>query len=257
MTPTAGSPQPGERLRKSQGISAVGVTRTFPGGAGIHDVTITVRPGTIHAIVGLNGAGKTTLMKVLLGMLRPAAGEVRLDGIPLGALPAPAWSRVGHVIEHPLAYGDLTVRENLLLAARLHGLSAAAAGQTVDVALAGFALEPYAPVRSRRLSAGNRQRVGLAAAMHPRPRIVVLDEPTSTLDPAGVLLLREALRSRRAAGAAVLVSSHHLDEVARIADRITVLNSGRVIGTLDPADADLERAFFARVLADDHDRGLA
>ena len=141
-----------------------------------------------------------------------------------------------------LAYGDLTARENLLLSARLHGLTAGVAAGAVDTAIGAFGLEPYAEVRVRQLSAGNRQRVGLAAAMQHHPRVVVLDEPTSTLDPAGVLLLRDALRTRRAAGAAVLVSSHHLDEVARIADRITVLNAGRVIGTLDPTGADLEQA---------------
>lgn len=241
----------------SAGLSASAVTRTFRGGAGIHDVHIEVRPGTIHALVGLNGAGKTTLMKVLLGMLRPTAGRVLLGGTDLRKLPAAAWSGVGHVIEHPLAYGDLTARENLLLSARLHGLTAGVAAGAVDTAIGAFGPEPYAEVRVRQLSAGNRQRVGLAAAMQHHPRVVVLDEPTSTLDPAGVLLLRDALRTRRAAGAAVLVSSHHLDEVARIADRITVLNAGRVIGTLDPTGADLEQAFFASVLADDQERGQA
>ncbi len=238
-------------------LSATGVTRTFRGGAGIHDVTIEVRPGTIHALVGLNGAGKTTLMKVLLGMLRPTAGQVVLDGIRLRKLPAAAWAGVGHVIEHPLAYGDLTARDNLLLAARLHGLSPAIAADVVDAAVDTFTLGAYATVRVRRLSAGNRQRVGLAAALQHHPRIVVLDEPTSTLDPAGVLLLRDALRARRAAGTAILVSSHHLDEVARIADRITVLNAGRIIGTLDPAGTDLEQSFFDRILADDQERGRA
>jgi len=111
-------------------------------------------------------------------------------------------------------------------------------------------------VRVRRLSAGNRQRVGLASALQHHPRILVLDEPTSTLDPAGVLLLRDALRRRAAVGAAILVSSHHLDEVARIADRITVLNAGRVVGALDPGAADIERAFFQLVLTDDERRGL-
>ncbi len=239
------------------GLTADAVTRTFPGGAGVHDIDLDVLPGTIHALVGLNGAGKTTLMKLLLGMLRPAAGEVRIDGVPLRGLPASAWSRVGHIIEHPLAYGDLTTRENLLFAARLHGLSASAAAGTVEAALDGFALESYADVRLRRLSAGNRQRVGLAAAMQHHPRVLVLDEPSNTLDPRGVMLLRDALRRLRSSGGAILVSSHHLDEVARIADHITVLNAGRVIGTLDPAGADLEKALFARLLADDQEQGRA
>lgn len=236
------------------GLAARGVTRLFPGGAGVREIDLDVRPGEIHALVGLNGAGKTTLMKLLLGMLRPTAGDVRLDGTPLSRLPAFAWAGVGHVIEHPLAYSDLTVRQNLLLAARLHGIPAIGVAPTVDAAIGELGLTPYAAIRARRLSAGNRQRVGLAAALQHHPRILLLDEPTSTLDPAGILLLRDALRLRAAAGAAILVSSHHLDEVARIADRITVLNAGHVIGTLDPGLADIEQAFFQRVLADDQTR---
>jgi ABC-2 type transport system ATP-binding protein len=105
------------------------------------------------------------------------------------------------------------------------------------------------------LSLGNRQRLGLASALQHGPRIIVLDEPTNALDPAGVILLREALLQRAAAGAGILVSSHHLDEVARIADRISVINQGRLIGFLDPHGVDIERSFFGLVLADD--RGAA
>lgn len=238
----------------TEGLVADGVTRIFRGGAGVHEVDLQVRPGEIHALVGLNGAGKTTLMKLLLGMLRPTAGEVRLEGIPLRTMPSASWTGFGHVVEQPLAYGDLTARENLMLSARLHGLTGAEASAVVDQAITELGLERYAEVRARRLSSGNRQRVGLASALQHRPRVLVLDEPSSTLDPAGVLLLRDALRIRAAAGAAILVSSHHLDEVARIADRITVLNAGRVIGALDPEIADLEQAFFQRVLADDRNR---
>lgn len=108
--------------------------------------------------------------------------------------------------------------------------------------------------RFRHLSQGNRQRVGLAAALGHRPRLVVLDEPTTALDPASVIVLRETLRHLARDGAAVLVSSHHLDEVARIADQITVMNAGRLIGELDPHAPDLERVFFQRVLDDDQQR---
>lgn len=235
----------------SVGLAARGVTRVFRGGAGVHEIDLAVRPGEIHALVGLNGAGKSTLMKLLLGMLRPAAGVVLLDGTPLHAVRAHNWAGIGHIIEHPFAYGDLTARENLLISARLRGLDPATASTTATTALNELGLEAYADVLARRLSSGNRQRVGLAAALQHHPRIVVLDEPGSALDPAGVLLLREALRVRATAGSGILVTSHHLDEVARIADRITVINAGRLIGELDPATPDLERAFFARVLADD------
>lgn len=236
------------------GLVAAAVTRTFPGGAGVHGVDIAVRPGEIHALVGLNGAGKTTLMRLLLGMLRPDAGTITVDGMPLRTLPPAVWARVGQVSESVPAYGDLTTRENLVLFARLHGLARGAAAAAAAAAMDEFAISPYADVRARRLSSGNRQRLALAAALQHDPHVVVLDEPTNTLDPAGVVLLRESLRVRCSRGAAILVSSHHLDEVARIADRISVVNAGRVIGTLDPGGLELERSFFALVLADDESR---
>jgi ABC-2 type transport system ATP-binding protein len=119
------------------------------------------------------------------------------------------------------------------------------------LALSRSSLEPYASRRVRTLSLGNKQRVGLVAALQHDPSIIVLDEPTNSLDPAGVIRLRESLLRRAGDGAAILVSSHHLDEVARIADRIVVMNAGRLIGELDPATPEIERAFFETVRADD------
>ena len=108
-------------------------------------------------------------------------------------------------------------------------------------------LHRYAAVRARRMSLGNKQRLGLAAALQHNPDLIVLDEPTNALDPSGVILLREALLRRASAGDGVLVSSHHLDEVARIATRISVIADGRIIGTLDPDGIDIGRAFFSLV----------
>jgi ABC-2 type transport system ATP-binding protein len=238
-------------------IEARGLVREFGGGAGIHGIDLTVEPGEVHAIVGLNGAGKTTLMRLLLGMLRPDHGEARVDGVDIQKAGPDAWRGVGHLVDHPLAYAELAARANLHAAARLHGLGHREAAAAADAVIAEFDLARYADVRTSRLSLGNRQRVGLAAALLHRPHAIVLDEPTSALDPSGVILLRESLLRRARGGAGVLVSSHHLDEVARIADRITIINDGRAIGTLDPAGVDLERAFFAAVHADDRARSAA
>ena len=238
-------------------IEARAVVREFRGGAGVHGIDLTVAPGEVHAIVGLNGAGKTTLMRLLLGMLRPARGEVRIDGVDVRRAGAETWHRVGHLVEHPLAYPELDARANLLSAARLHGLGRRDAVAAVEAVITEFDLARYADVRTSRLSLGNRQRVGLAAALLHGPQLIVLDEPTSALDPSGVILLRESLLRRVSVGAGVLVSSHHLDEVARIAHRITVINDGRAIGALDPGGTDLERAFFAAVHADDLARRAA
>ncbi len=232
-------------------VQADAVTRRFPGGAGITGIDLHVASGQIHALVGLNGAGKTTLMRVLLGMLRPDQGTVTINGRPLASAD---WSRVGHLVETPLAYGELDGRANLVLAARLHGASRNQATRMAEAVMAELNLTGYAGVRARRMSLGNRQRLGVAAALQHDPQVIVLDEPTNALDPAGVILLRDALLRRAEAGAAILVSSHHLDEVARIARRITVINAGRVIGALDPHGVDIERSFFALVHDDDTHR---
>jgi ABC-2 type transport system ATP-binding protein len=233
-------------------IAARGLTRHFADGAGIADVDLDVAHGEIVALVGLNGAGKSTLMSLLLGMLRPQAGSASIDGVDVRRAGRTVWARVGHLVDAPLAYPELTVRANLELNARLRGAPDARA--LAARALTDFRLDAYRERRMRTLSLGNGQRVGLAAALQHDPEVIVLDEPTNGLDPAGVILLRERLVARAAAGAGILVSSHHLDEVARIADRIVAVNAGRMIGELDPHAAELERVFFEHVRVDDERR---
>lgn len=226
------------------------VRRRFAGGAGVEHLTFRIDAGEIVALIGLNGAGKTTLMRLALGMLRPDHGVVRLFDRPLADLPRTAWAQVGALIEMPPAYPELTVRQNLHVASLLRG----GAGDTVAQALETWNLARVADRRFRHLSLGNRQRTGLAVAMQHRPTLIVLDEPTNALDPASVILLRDQLTRSAAAGAAVLVSSHHLDEVARISDRVLLMNDGRLIGELDTAGTDLEHAFFERIREDDERR---
>lgn len=235
-------------------LAARGLTRLFSASAGVRGIDLDVAPGEIHALVGLNGAGKTTLMRLLLGMSRPGSGAVRLLGQDLRDAGAELWTRVGHLVEHPLVYGEFDTTTNLALAARLRGVPRSRVAESVRRVVDELDLGHYATVRARTLSQGNRQRLGLAAALLHHPRVIVLDEPTNALDPAGVIALRESLLRRAADGAGILVSSHHLDEVARVADRITVLNRGILVGTLDPAGADIERAFFALVHQDDRNR---
>jgi ABC-2 type transport system ATP-binding protein len=181
-------------------------------------------------------------------MLRPDHGTVSIAG---RSLEHADWSAVGHLVDYPLAYRELTCRQNLALGARLHGVVPTAIPRMVGTAIEVLHLGQYAERRAGKLSLGNKQRLGLASALQHDPSFIVLDEPTNTLDPAGVILLREALLRRSAGGAAVFVSSHHLDEVARVADRISVLNAGRIIGSLDPHGIDIERAFFDLVHSDD------
>ncbi|MGX6511175.1 ABC transporter ATP-binding protein [Rhodococcus sp. SJ-2] len=220
----------------------------------LDDVTTEVRPGEVHAFVGLNGAGKTTLMRLCLGMLEPDEGTVRVDGRAPTTMAARYWTGVGHLVETPFAYPELSVTENLCMTGRLAGLSTRAARAAADRGIEELALTPWAMTGARKLSLGNRQRLGLAAALIADPRLLILDEPTNALDPAGVVLVRTQLQRCRERGAAVMVSSHHLDEVARVADRITVVGAGRIVGSLDPDGIDLERQFFELVYRDGETR---
>ena len=237
-------------------LDVSGVRRSFGTEVAVDGLDLTVRTGEIHAIVGLNGAGKSTLMRLMLGMLRPDAGTVwlRLPGtaeVAAWRAPAPTWAGVGHLVEAPPAYPELTVTEMVVAAARLRGLSRAAALPAAQRVVRALELGHWADRRTKALSMGNRQRLGLACAAVHDPSLLVLDEPSTALDPAGVLLVRTWLQRTRDAGTGVLVSSHHLDEVARMADRITVIHRGRTVGTLPPGGVDLERQFFAMVYASD------
>lgn len=227
------------------------VSHAFGGRAALDHLTLTVLPGRVTALIGLNGAGKTTALRALTGRLRPTHGVAKILGHDPAAMPVDVARRFGHVVETPLVYPELTVTENLRCAARLHGLARQAAASAADAAVGRMGLGPWRHTRARALSMGNRQRVGIAGATLHLPTALILDEPTSALDPQGVVLVRELVRGLADDGAAVLVSSHHLDEVARVADEIVVLHGGRDVGRLEPGGTDLEQRFFAMVLEAD------
>ncbi|HEX8864807.1 MAG TPA: ABC transporter ATP-binding protein [Lentzea sp.] len=191
----------------------------------VDDLSLDVAAGEIYALLGLNGAGKTTTIRMLLGMVRPTSGSVALLGEPR------PWARVGHLVEGPAAYPELTVVENLSVAARLRGLSGR---RQIDEVVERLKLTAYAGQRARTLSMGNAQRLGLAKALLHRPELLVLDEPANGLDPAGVAEIRDLLRDlSREHGVTVLLSSHILTEVARLATRVGVLHRGRLVRELD------------------------
>jgi ABC-2 type transport system ATP-binding protein len=173
-------------------------------------------------------------------------------GCPVADADRAVWSRVGHLIETPARYGELTVAESVYSAARLQGWDRPSARVAAAAIIADLELDHWQHRATRTLSLGNRQRLGLAMALAHRPDVLVLDEPSNSLDPLGVVRIRELLRMRTSEdGASVLVSSQHLDEVARMADRILLLHHGRIIGGLDPHGADVEHQFFQRLLQAD------
>lgn len=232
-------------------LAAGRVARRFGTEQALDGVNLVVRRGEVVALVGLNGAGKTTLMRILLGMLRPDRGWTEIFGEATAAADSATWGRVGHLIEHPPRYDELTVEEVLYASARLQGRPRGDARRLMAEAVDQLELEHWRRRRTGTLSLGNRQRLGLAAALIHRPEVLVLDEPANALDPLGVVRVRELLRAAAERQAAVLVSSHHLDEVARMADRVVVLHGGRLLGELEPRGQDVERAFFERVLQAD------
>lgn len=233
------------------------VRHSFGGQPALTGFDIEVSAGEVVAMVGLNGAGKTTALRALAGRLRAEEGSAAVLGHDPIGLPARAARHFGQFLGAPLAYRELTVRENLLAAGRLHGLDRAGVVGAADVAIERFQLAGWAGRAAGTLSAGNWQRLGVACATLHGPRALILDEPTNALDPAGVVIVRDLVRALASRGAGVLVSSHHLDEVSRIAGRIVVVHGGRVIGTLTPGGTELERRFFAMVLDADMGRGEA
>ena len=214
----------------------------------LHNVTVTSRgitrlnfsvaAGEIVALIGRNGAGKTTLLRLALGLIRPTAGTVRRT---VGN------GDIGQLIDAPFCYPELTVAQNLRMHAWLYGIDP---GRVTDSSNR-WELQPYRDRLFRKLSLGNKQRVGLAGAFQHQPRLIVLDEPTNALDPMGIVTLRTVVKEQAAAGCGVVVSSHHLDEVAAIAHRIVVVNSGHIITELSPTTPQLENRFFQAILSDD------
>ncbi len=240
-----------DNQRAEAGVAAEGLSRSFGSEPAVVDVDLVLLPGEIHALIGLNGAGKTTLMRLLLGMLRPDRGRAVVLGWDVGKAGGQVWRRVGHLIEASFGYPELTVVENLWAAARLHGLPRAAAREAIDQQVEQLELGHWAHRRTGALSAGNRQRLGLGCALISDPPVLVLDEPTTALDPVGMLVVRQILQRAAGRGATVLVSSHHLDEVARTADHLHVMHRGRLVGSLSPRGIDLERSFFNLILSVD------
>jgi ABC-2 type transport system ATP-binding protein len=197
----------------------------------VSSVNLRVKRGEIYGFLGLNGAGKTTTIRALLGMIRPSAGDVKVLGKPVGPGGRGPWSQVGYLVESPSAYPELTVRENLEIARRLHRIADSRATTRV---IKQLGIQPYADRKAGALSTGNLQRLGLARALLHEPELVILDEPANGLDPAGVVEIRELLASlAREKGVTIFMSSHILTEVDRLATRIGIIHAGKLIEELD------------------------
>ena len=224
---------------EAQAVELIGIGKRFPGVVANHDVDVTIRPGTVHALVGENGAGKSTLMKILYGVQRPDEGTIRIGGTEV-ILKSPTDAiehGVGMVFQHFMLADNLTVLENIVLGAeKLHGIGDDARAEIGRISERfGFGLEP--DVLVEKLGVAARQRLEITKVLYRGARIIILDEPTAVLVPQEVDALFDNLRGLKDAGNSVLFISHKLDEVLAIADDITVMRRGTTVGTADPATA--------------------
>ncbi|WP_344679085.1 ATP-binding cassette domain-containing protein [Saccharopolyspora taberi] len=189
-------------------------------------MTFSVRAGEMFGFVGSNGAGKTTTMRIALGVLAADSGEVRWNGAPLDLRTR---RRIGYMPEERGLYPKMKVADQLAYLGELHGLSRKRAARSAAEWIERLGLTARRDEEVQKLSLGNQQRVQLAAALVHEPEVLVLDEPFSGLDPVAVDVMSEVLRERCAAGVPVVFSSHQLDLVQRLCDRVGIVRSGRMV----------------------------
>jgi ABC-2 type transport system ATP-binding protein len=214
-------------------IQARGLTRYYGEFAALNDVSFDVGAGQIVGLLGRNGAGKTTAFKILAGLIQPSAGTVMIDGVDVATAPDSFKARIGFLPERPPVYEDMTVTAFLAHAGRLKGMSAADVARRIPEVVELAALQGREKQVIGTLSHGFRKRVGIAQTVLHDPKLIVLDEPISGLDPKQIAELRPVIR-RLGEGRVVLVSSHILSEVGHTCDHILVLHGGKLVaeGTL-------------------------
>ena len=205
-------------------ISVTGLTKHYGERRAVDDLSFELRAGRVTGFVGPNGAGKSTTMRMMVDLTRPDRGEVRYDGVRFADLTHPSRT-VGAVLDARCMHPGRTARNHLRVAAALSSIPVA----RVDEVLADVGLESVADERAGRFSLGMRQRLALASSLLGDPRVLLLDEPANGLDPDGIRWLRIRLRRFADAGGTVLVSSHLIAELAKLADDLVVVGAGKLI----------------------------
>jgi ABC-2 type transport system ATP-binding protein len=215
----------GERVMPEPGLEIDAISKRYGTVVALEKMTFDVRPGELFGFVGSNGAGKTTTMRIALGVLSADAGEVRYAGEPVNY---ETRRHIGYMPEERGLYPKMKVGEQLTYLARLHGMSSSDAKASTERWTERLGVAARRDSEVQQLSLGNQQRVQLAAALVHEPRILVLDEPFSGLDPVAVDVMSAVLREKAATGVPVVFSSHQLDLVERLCDRIGIVRSGRM-----------------------------
>lgn len=217
------------------------LTKRYGNDGGVMDVNLKVRRQGIYGLLGPNGAGKSTILKLIVGLLRPTEGKIFFEGHPMSREDL---SEVGALIESPALYPNLTARENLKVQTLLSDLPDERIREVLDV----VDLKNTGNKKVGQFSMGMKQRLGIAAALLNRPKLLILDEPVNGLDPFGIRELRELIRRFPEEGMTVILSSHILPEVAKTVDTLGILHEGKLIyqGEPDPGE-DLETFFMNTV----------
>ncbi len=205
-------------------VTTTELTRRFGSVTALDRLTVELPPTGVIGLVGPNGSGKSTLIRILLGLIRPTEGSASVLGSPASS-PRSYASRVGVLIESPAFIPGLSARSNLVSLARLRHLPL----ERVDAVLAQVGLIGRDREPVKRFSLGMKQRLGIAAALLPDPELLILDEPTNGLDPAGIVEIRELLRDLGRNGRTVIVSSHQLSEIEAVCDHLVVIRFGELV----------------------------
>ena len=214
-------------------VSVNHLTKVFKGSLGkgafraVHDVSLTVQAGEVYGLIGPNGSGKSTTMKVILGLLSPTAGDTSIFGVP--STEVASRHSVGFLPENPYFYKHLNGRETLHFYGKLCGMSGAKLKSRAEEMLALTGLEDAATRRVGGYSKGMLQRLGLAQALIHEPQLLVLDEPTAGVDPAGSRIIRDLIIEFRTRGITVLVTSHLLEQMQEVCDRVGIMAHGRMV----------------------------
>jgi ABC-2 type transport system ATP-binding protein len=209
-------------------IETTSLSKQFGSTQALNNISIHVNQGEIYGFLGLNGAGKTTLIQILLGMIKPNTGSVKLFEHKLDTN-FHFWNKVGYLVETPYSYPNLSVIENLIVYYQLRKLKDKS---LIDTVVDRLKLNAYAHIKANHLSLGNQQRLGLAKALFHKPELLILDEPINGLDPEGIVEVRELLLDFARNGSTVFLSSHILGEISKVANRIAIIHQGRLVNEL-------------------------
>ena len=223
-------------------IETSGLNRFYGRFHALRDFSVRVEKGEVVGLVGPNGSGKSTAMKILATLMRPSSGKALICGHDVVKEPLQAKRNLGYVPEKAAVWEDLNASENLYYWGRLHGMPARTLKPRIEALLKELGLEGERKLTAK-FSKGMKQRVAIGMALLHSPEVVILDEPTTGLDPDGRLLLRNIILDLAKQGRTVLVSTHELLEAAKVCTRVVFMKLGEARGTGDPAKEDLEARY--------------